>query len=114
MKRWHRRLLGVVVGLVLGWTAAGWIDAGPRGYAEGASGDHAEQTHDPGSSHGPTAGEQLARHAELAWLPYVLGATVGLFIAAAVFGPWAMRFAGPWPASDGSTNPPDASAASDH
>jgi len=96
MKRWHRRALGIGLGLILGWSAAGLVTDMPRGYAADTA--PAVERHDPGhdhdEAHGPTAGEQLADHASLKWLPWVLGVSAALFIAAALFGPWAMRFTG--------------------
>ncbi len=101
MKRWRRRLAGIVVGLSLGYVVAGWWTALPATAAQteahhdapaASHPDHSEHSKD---AHAATLLSPEGEH--LAFVSPVLLTAAGLFVAAVVLGVPALRFRGELP-----------------
>ena len=75
-----KRFLGIIVGLSLGWFAAGYVFASPA--VEKSADHHAQVSTEHGEEHhGPQAASQIT-HGAIAgapWLPGVLIGAAGLF-----------------------------------
>ncbi|MEX0777276.1 MAG: hypothetical protein WD042_16350 [Phycisphaeraceae bacterium] len=98
MKRWSRRVLAVIVGLSLGWYAAGWMPAAIRAeavtpHAERQAGGHGTAG---GDAHATAPAKELVPQTEhAAWFGTLLIAIIGLFGAAVVLGIPAMKLRTP-------------------
>ena len=100
MRRLPRRLVGIVLGLCLGWYAAGVIGPGGTGLASdtetAASADgHASSDHSSTHHEDNPAAALLPRADSIRWLRPVLYAALGLFVAAVVLGIPALMLKGP-------------------
>lgn len=73
-----KRIIGIIVGLSLGWLAAGYVSADTSSPKHDA---HAQVTSDHGQAHHALAVEQITQGAVQGapWLTGVLVATAGLF-----------------------------------
>jgi hypothetical protein len=90
VKRFARRSLAIVVGLTLGWYAAGFSSAATSGDPHDApAGDHDEAAR--------AAAELAPTHEPTPWFRPVVGSAVGLFAAAIVLGIPALKLRGPLP-----------------
>ncbi|MBL4701407.1 MAG: hypothetical protein JKX85_09135 [Phycisphaeraceae bacterium] len=73
-----KRIIGIIVGLSLGWLAAGYVSANTASPKHDA---HAQVTSDHSQEHHALAVEQITQGAVegAPWLPCILVVTVGLF-----------------------------------
>ena len=107
MKRFTRRILGVVAGLALGWYAQGVVSMAQN--HDATSTPNVEQSHvtsatgndhsrEGDQGHGDNPATTLRPHQpHIPWLTPVLVAAAGLFAAAVVLGIPAMKIRGPDP-----------------
>lgn len=101
MKRMTRRSLAILLGLTLGWYAAGLMPgtsvtmAADGGTSTHKSDEHHDHDHD--ADHAPAATMLSVGPSQSPWLSSVLTAAAGLFAAAIVLGIPAMKLRGPEP-----------------
>lgn len=110
MNRYLRRMTGVILGLTLGWLAAGWVLANSE---PPASLTHSTQPvgglldprHIEVSDKGLAAADQLVPTENTSWYRPVVGIAIGLFLAAILLGIPSMKMRGPEPANQGHDDP---------
>ena len=111
MKRFTRRMIAVVLGLVLGWWAAAFVPMGATIFAgdDQSSGPASLGGHGDGDADheddGKQAAEDLIPHRnQIPWLRQVIFGVVALFVAAIVLGIPAMKLKGPDPPDPGAND----------
>lgn len=99
MRRMTRRVIGLAVGLVLGWSAAGYISQGLAGdmglTSKSTVAAHAAVHDDHGDAAAHAAGMLVP--AAAAWFPAVCTGTVVLFVLAVLLGVPALALKAPEP-----------------
>lgn len=95
MRRMTRRVIGLAVGLVLGWSAAGYISQGVAGDMDLTSKSTAAVHDDHGDAAADAAGKLVP--AETAWFSGVGTGAVVLFVLAVLLGIPALALKAPEP-----------------
>ena len=108
MRRWTRRVLGLIVGFGLGWYVAGYLPMDTASFASQAehghgAADHAStKSHAGGVDHGHDQGTDAARtltptNTEIPWLIPVRNGIIALFVLAVVLGWSVLKLKAPDP-----------------